>query len=207
MDLYETDVTSSAGAEHELYADSLDKFPTSWAPDGKNLLFSAQSPNTGTDVWVLSTTGDGRTARARAFINTPANEGQGRFSPDGRWVAYQSDESGRVEVYVAPFPGPGRPQPVSTGGGSGPRWRVDGKELFFVTPDQRMDAAAIDTTGASVVVSRIEQLFQVRVDAAAGLNAWDVAPDGQRFLIASPVDEPRPPSLSLIVNWPATLRR
>jgi hypothetical protein len=202
MDLYETRVADSPGAERVLYADKLDKFPTSWSPDGMYLLFQAVSPDTGADVWALPLTGD-RTPRP--VIRTPANERQSRFSPDGRWVAYTSDESGRIQVNVAPFPGPGRAQVISAAGGDAPHWARSGKELFFVTPDKRLSVASIDTEGETLVVRDVKTLFQLRTGDVP-TSAYDVAADGQRFLIASPVDEIRAPSLTLIVNWAAALK-
>jgi Tol biopolymer transport system component len=202
MDLYEAHAADPAGAERVLYADKLDKFPTSWSPDGRYLLFQAVSLDTGADVWVLPLTGE-RTPRP--MIKTPANERQARFSPDGHWVAYTSDESGRTQVNVAPFPGPGRAQVISAAGGDAPHWARSGKELFFVTPDKTLSVASIDTEGGVIVVHDVKPLFQIKTDDVP-TAAYDAAPDGQRFLVASPVDEVRVPSLTLIVNWPAALK-
>src|SRR5262249_38940792 len=102
-----------------------------WSPDGRYLLFRVQDPPTGLDLWVLPLFGD---RKPFPFLQTPFAESGGRFSPDGKWVAYQSNESGRSEVYVQPFPGPGAKFQISTDGGANPLWRRDGKELFFLGP-------------------------------------------------------------------------
>ena len=122
---------------------SLDNQPTDWSPDGTHLLFQSQGKNTGWDLWVLPLSGD---QKARALIQTPSNDGQGQFSPDGRWVAYASDESGRLEVYIQRFPLTGAKWRVSVAGGMLPAWRRDGKELFFLEPGSgRMMAVDVVT--------------------------------------------------------------
>jgi eukaryotic-like serine/threonine-protein kinase len=140
------------------------------------------------------------------LIKTPANERQAKFSPDGHWIAYTSDESGRAQVKVAPFPGPGRSYVVSAIGGDAPRWAGSGKELFFVTPDKTLSAASIETDGGTILVRDVKPLFQIKTDDVP-TAVYDVDPNGQRFLVALPVDEVHPPSLTLIVNWPAVLPR
>ena len=105
------------------------KSPLAWSPDGRVLLYAIQHPKTGLDLWALPLAGD---RKPFPVVQTPFDETAGQFSPNGRWVAYQSNESRQVEIYVRPFPGPGSQWQVSTAGGSQPRWRPDGKELFYV---------------------------------------------------------------------------
>ena len=105
--------------------------PSDWSPDGRFLLYYVPDPKTGTDLWVLPE----ETREPFLFLQTDANELWGQFSPDGRWVAYQSNETGRYEIYVRAFPAPGGAVPVSTAGGVYPRWSRDGKELYFIAPD------------------------------------------------------------------------
>jgi Tol biopolymer transport system component len=128
---------ASSGAEKEdvlLSPTNSAKLPNDWSRSGQFLLYSIQDPKTNADLWVLPLTADGQPSAAPApFANTKFNEQQGQFSPDGHWIAYASDESGRHEVYVRPFPsGPGKWQ-ISISGGELPRWRRDGKELYFMS--------------------------------------------------------------------------
>ena len=134
------EVCGGAGSETLLLESSLDKFPQDWSPDGQFLLCTQNDPKTGTDLWVLPLFGE---LKPFPFANTNFNENAGQFPPDGSWVEYQSNESGRDEVYVRPFPGHGGKRQVSTGGGIAPRWRRNGKELFDIAPDDRMMAASI----------------------------------------------------------------
>ena len=155
-------------------------WPVSWAPDGASILIVTNSPKTGNDIWTLSLTGD-RTPKA--FQRTEASENWAAFSPDGRWVAFSSTAGSDVpEVYVARFPTPGQAWRVSADGGSQARWRRDGKEIFYVSPDRRLMSATITLGADSVKVDRIEPLFELRFPYGA-YHAFDVTPDGQRFLV------------------------
>jgi eukaryotic-like serine/threonine-protein kinase len=144
------------------------------------------------------------------FVQTPFSEGLGRFSPNGRRVAYNSNESGRLEVYVVPFPMAGGKWQISTGGGEQPRWRRDGKELFYLNENVVM-AAEVNSTGAAIQVGAVRRLFEVRRRTGGyrgfGIGgAYDVTPDGQRFLVNA-VEQPAvPPPITVITNWMATLR-
>ncbi len=111
-----------------------------WSRDGRYIAFQSRGKKTNWDIWVLPTFGD---RKPILFLQTPFNETHPAFSPDGRWLAYQSNESGRAEIYVQNFPGPGGRWQVSTAGGVGPAWRADGKELFYAGPDQKLMAVDI----------------------------------------------------------------
>ena len=144
------------------------------------------------------------TESRRSFLGTASNEPWGQFSPDGRWVAYQSNESGRFEIYVRPFPGPGGRATVSTSGGIHPRWSRDGKELFFLAPDGTLTSARIVVTGQTIEAGVPVALFQTRIVGGGGNLAgyrqqYDVAPDG-RFLINVGL-ESDPPPITLLSNW------
>jgi Tol biopolymer transport system component len=202
LDLY-AKAASGADAEQLLLADDLDKYPQSWSPDGRFLLYVSLGAKTGQDLWVLPLTGDVR--KPFPFRNTQFSEGTGVFSPDGRWIAYRSSETGRQEIYIAPFPGPGGKWQISAMGGSAPRWRRDGKELFYVGPGNTLMAAAVSVDGARVEVGTVKRLFQVR--AVTPRYFYDVSPDGQRFLVNT-ADEPATSApLTLVVNWPALMKK
>ena len=123
----------------------------------------------------------------------------------GRWIAYQSNESGRAEVYVAPFPGKGGKRQVSTAGGTFPRWRRDGRELFYIAPGGRLMAATVGAQGSGFEVGAVTPLFDTR--ARTNLRyPYDVTADGQRFLVNTLGDELSPEPFTLVVNWTAGLR-
>ena len=149
-DLYRKPADGSRN-EELLYADNLQKRPTSFSPDGAYLAYWVLGdPKTGDDIWILpDPLGAPGASKPYPFMRTEFNEQIPQFSPDGHWIAYQSNESGRHEVYVAPFPGPGGKRQVSTAGGALPRWRADGKELFYRAADNRLMAAEVDANSGS----------------------------------------------------------
>ncbi|MBI3048532.1 MAG: serine/threonine-protein kinase [Acidobacteria bacterium] len=201
LDLY-VKPSSGAGAEEELLADSFDKYPLDWSPDGRFVLYGAVVPSTGNDLWVLPLSGDRKPV---PFLPTPFNEVNGQFSPDGRWIAYVSNESGRNEVYVAPFPGPGGKWQISTAGGNWPRWRHDGMEIYYLGLDNRLMAATVNGQGAAFMVGAVRPLFETR--AGAPRLSYDISPDSQRFLVNMLPEAAAPAPITLVVNWPALLRR
>ena len=138
-DLFEK-AASGAGDDRPLLASGEPKSPLGWSPDGQWLLYSTRHPKTGLDLWAAPMAGDRKPV---PVVQTPFDETAGQFSPDGRWVAYQSNESKPVQIYIQPFPGPGGRRQVTTAGGSQPRWRPDGKELFYVGLDGRLMAVPI----------------------------------------------------------------
>ncbi len=174
-----------------------------WSRDGKFLLFSAAGTSTAWDMWTLDLQDKG--AKPVPYLQTPAGERYGAFSPDGRWVAYQSDESGRFEVYVQSFPpGAGKFQ-VSAGGGTGPRWRADGRELYFRSNDSLM--AVTMQTSPRFAAGVPQELFGSRGASGVPARSYDVTPDGRRFLVAIPSTSERDvPSVTVIVNWQAGLK-
>ncbi len=185
------------------------KTPTSVSPDGKFLLYhaNANGATSAADLWVLPLTPDspGAPLKPRALLQTPFDESLGQFSPDGKWVAYVSNESGRSEVYGISYPGPGGKRQISTGGGQAPLWRRDGKELFYVTPNGDLMAAAIDAHTGTLEVGKTERLFggiSVR-----GSYLYAPAADGQRFIVAQTDTATSSPPLTVIQNWPALLKK
>ena len=179
----------------------LDEIPNDWSPDGKYLLYSVNGEETAWDLWYLKRKEDGSGFEPVPFLQTSFSERAAKFSPDGRFVAYVSDESGRNEVYVRPFPGGDGKWQVSGNGGTQPRWGKDGKELFYVERDTLM-AVAVATT-PSFTSGAVTRLFQ---DAyLLGLDAprYDVSGDGRRFVLREPVagTEEKPPSIHIVENW------
>jgi Tol biopolymer transport system component len=194
--------STNVGSEKILLADNSDKIPLSFSSDGKFLLYQVTRPNQ--DLWVLPLSGD---RKPFAFIATPAGELAGQFSPNGRWIAYRSNQTGVNEVFVAPFPGPGRSIRISTRGGQNPKWRADGRELFYVAPTDTIVSVDVDTAGVELVIGQERRLFQAPVERV-GQSWYDVAPDGQRLLVALRGDRrSEPPPLTLVVNWLEGVRR
>ena len=205
-DLY-LKLASGAAAEERLVASDQVKTPESWSPDGRFLLYRSIDPKTSLDLWVVPIAGD-RTPSV--FLQTPFREGYAAFSPDGRWVAYESNESGRNEIYVRPFVAPGAAPAagggqwqVSTAGGIYPRWGPDGRELYYLNPAGALMAAPITVTGATFAPGAPIVLFPTRIvgggeDTAQG-RQYDVAPNG-RFLINTELDSAAAP-ITLLMNW------
>ena len=157
--------------------------------------------------------------RAMPVVQTPANELNARFSPDGRWVTYQSDESSRVEeVYVTPFVQPARSpnagadtspgkKQVSVGGGIQARWRRDGKELFYFTRTGSLMAVDVMTQGSTLQLGRPHELFAIPRTLRTLGAAYDVSADGTRFLINRALDTQTPAAITVVVNWPANVAK
>ncbi len=200
-DLY-SKPANGAGGEELLYADGLDKFPDGWSPDGKALLYDRLDPKTGYDLWILpDPLGKPGIPKPYPFLMTQFNEFMGQFSPDGKWVAYSSNESGRFEIYAMPFPGPGGKWQISTSGGLGARWRGDGREIFYSAPDDRIMAVDVSAKGTTLEVGKAHALF-----GPVSANDFGVSADGQRFLLSVPI-ESGAQSLTLVQNWMAALKK
>jgi serine/threonine protein kinase len=199
--------SSGAGADELLLESDLSGQSNDWSSDGRFLLFSGTSddPQSGSsDLWVLPILGDKKPV---LFLKTPFEERNGQFSPDGKWIAYQSNESGRYEIYVQPFPGPGGKFQISTTGGAQPRWNKNGKEIFYVSLDSKMMAAPLKLSpdGQALETGTPVALFPVRIAGGplAGHNKqqYAVSSDGQRFLVNLAVDEGATSPITLILNW------
>lgn len=176
--------------------------PKSWSPDGRYLIYAQINQGTGADLFALPI---GQSDKPPLVLaQTQATEDQGQFSPDGHWVAYTSNESGLSEIYVIPFPPVqnGGRWMVSRGGGVQPRWRRDGKELFYISQDWKM--MAVDVTASSSFHSDTPHaLFDTEmldIGIRTGPMSWDISRDGNRFLIISDSSQ-ETPSMNLILNW------
>lgn len=180
--------------------------PNDWSPDGRWLLYTGSRPDWILQMWTLPLTGK---QKPIPFVHSQSSEMQGQFSPDGHWVAYSSNESGRWQVYVAPFPGPGGKYQISTNGGQQPRWRRDGKELFFLSPDKKLMAVPIKA-GTAFDFGEPTTLFQTQARepiSAEEVFTYDVLPDGQRFLINVNAEQSNAPPLDIVFNWTSELQR
>jgi Tol biopolymer transport system component len=171
------------------------------SPDGKSLAFEIIDRATGGDIYTLALGGEGK---PQPFLHSAANETAPAFSPDGRWLAYESDASGRKEVYITPFPTGGAQYQVSTNGGERPVWRHDEKEIYY-REGLRIMAVEVNTKTSPVEFSSPKALFEL---ASGNLNGryYDVAPDGRFLTNTSPLTT-KAQSFSLVVNWPAKLKK
>jgi serine/threonine protein kinase len=189
LDLYEKSV--SGGAEAVVWESPETKNVYDWSSDGRWLVFATNNQNTARDLWALPLTGE---RKPIAIAITPSEERNARFSPDGRWIVYESNESGRFEIYIQPFPGPGGRSQISTGGGTRPQWRRDGKELFYLGLDNRLMAASPGLNGP-----RVEPGVSVAIFSLSPGAEYAASPDGQRFLINEITKNASP--ITVLLNW------
>jgi hypothetical protein len=184
--------------------------PASWSHDKQTLAFFQIDPTTKFDIWTLLLTDHDRTPRP--FLRTSANEGGPDFSPDGRWLAYASDESGRDEVYVQPYPGPGPRHQISAQGGTQPAWARNGRELFYTVPDPNATTGkmmAVAVTLTPTLTAGVPRLLESVVEITFP-RGYDVSTDGRRFITTrenarSP--EPPPAQMILVQHWVEELKR
>jgi Tol biopolymer transport system component len=172
---------------------------TDWSRDGRFILYQIPGVNTGQDLWIAPQFGD---RKPFPYLQTQFNEQEGAFSPDGRWIAYVSDESGRDEIYVQAFPLSGEKHEISTGGGSEPYWKEDGRELFYMAADRNLMAVPV-TLGTTITPGTPKALFPV--PASALRHSYAVTADGQRFLVTRSAGEM--PPITVVLNWQAELKK
>ena len=198
LELYHRRADTDPGTESLLPSVGNNPVAQSWSRDGRFLLYAAFDVTTRTDLWVLPMTGD---STPKPLLQTPANEEQAQISPNGRWFAYTSDESGRSEIYVQPFSTSDVKWRISTGGAGDPRWRADGSELFYVADDRRLMAVAVKTD-ATFEHGTPAPVFDTGLPPHwyAARNLYDVTRDG-RFLFMQPVEDDRSSPLTVIINW------
>ena len=189
------------GDERLLYHGKDTAQPTGWSPDGSELVFQTLSPETKWDLWLLNT----KNGTAQPLLQGTANEKYGQVSPNGRWILYTSDESGRSEIYATHFPGATGRWQVSTEGGSQPRWRADGLEIFFLSPDRKVFSAAVKESAGNFVVGRPAMLFQTAA-RLSGERSYDVSSDGGRFIVNTTILNQRSAPIMVVIHDPALQR-
>jgi len=183
--------------------------PMDWSRDGKLLLYAQLTKDRKQDFWILPMMGE---RKPTPYLVTPFVKGQAKFSPDGNWVVYTSNESGTREAYLQPFPmSSGGKWAVSNGGGSQPRWSHDGKELFYFTPDESLMAVEVKTSGGTIQLGIPKALFRAPVLGGTGGGPgtswrWDISEDGQRFLINTALDNTASSPVTVLLNWQNAIR-
>jgi eukaryotic-like serine/threonine-protein kinase len=205
INLYQK-LSSGAGTDEALPKSDRASFPNDWSPDGRFIAYHVLASKTHADIWILPLFGD---RQPSPILQTPAAEREARFSPNGRWIAYTSDETGPSELYVQSFPIGGGKWQISNGGGGPARWRGDGKELYYVSGGKLM-AVEVKTDGDTFEMSTPHALFDIRGPAAPGAGSapgFDVTKDGKRFLIAVAVQEATFTPINVVLNWTADLKR
>jgi Tol biopolymer transport system component len=215
-------LADGSGGLERLTTSEYPHVPMSWSRDGQLLAFIEINPSTGFDIWVLRmgdpshslgqapsassrevpSAGSGQVRKAQPFLGTPFNETAPRFSPDGRWLAYISNESGRYEIYVQPYPGPGRKWQISTEGGTEPVWNPNGRELFYRSGDKMM--AVEIATQTSFAAGKPRVLFEGPYEPTPlTFPNYDVSPDGQKFLMLKPSEQAQAATtqINVVLNW------
>jgi Tol biopolymer transport system component len=195
------DPTVTQEIQHAAGLESPNFVPSDWSPDGRYLIAQVPSKVTGYDLWLAPLGGDKKPVK---FLGSPGDQMQGNFSPDGRFVAYTSNESGRFQVYVQTFPLSDRKWQVSTDGGYEPRWRGDGREIYYLSEDRKLMAVSVGA-GPSFAVPNL--LFQTQVHEGVTSRRTHYVPsrDGQRFLINTQTADALPNPITVVLNWQAEL--
>ena len=201
LDLYTKPL--GVGTENVLLKDGLSKDPRGWSPDGEFFVYRVTGNAGRNDLWIKPRD---PAKKPYAFLATPFDENYATFSPDGRWIAYVSNESGRPEVYATSFPSGAGKWRISTSGGMFPRWRRDNTEIVYLAPDNKLMSAAVDASGRSLQVSTAAPLFQTRAAPGPG-SPFDMTADAQRFIVNTELASATPPSLIVVYNWPALIQK
>ncbi len=206
MNLYQKAASGAGNDELLLKSDDL-KAAVDWSADGRLILYQDVGPKTTFDLWVLPLSGD---RKPYPFLQTDFAEQQGRFSADGKWVAYTSNESGTSQVYVRSFLSSGGKWQISTNGGAQPQWRRDGRELFYISADRKLMAVDVRGNGSTFNVGVPKALFDLLIQTP-GLpgprNSYVAAGDGQRFLVVSVPEERLTTPTTVVMNWTAGLKK
>ena len=177
--------------------------PSDWSADGRFLAYTQRTSSTTSDVWVLPLFGD---RKPFPLLQTGFVEASGVFSPNGRWIAYTTNEAGQPNVYVQPFPGAGAKYQVSRDGGGHPVWRADGKELFYLGPDASLMAVPIDTTDR-FDIGAPQALFPTGAPRFNTSRVYAVTKDGKRFLVSARPQQASGTPLTVVLNWTAAIQK
>lgn len=198
---------SGAIAEEVLIKSAHTKIANDWSADGRFILYQELNQQSLFDLWIFPVEGE---RKPFPFLQTPFDERHGRFSPDGRWIAYASNESGMWQVYVQSFPASGGKWQISNAGGGQPQWSRDGREIFYVSADRKLMSAPVRASGSTFEVGEPQMLFELRIQSV-GLpgprNFFAVTKDGQRFLVNSLSAEQTFRLTTVVLNWTADLKR
>ena len=199
--IYQKSVTGHSDVEL-VYSADVDIFPSSWSPDGRFVAFDQPGTGTGSDFWILDLE-DG--PNAEVFYQTDAEDGAAMFSPDGRWISYFSQESGRGEVYVTPFPGPGRRWQVSDNSGTWSQWSSDGGEILYQEENGLVKSVVVDGSGDSLIIGATEDIVSLASPIITGAK-FSFTPDAQRVLACVANENQQSDYLDLVVGWTEELR-
>ena len=189
------------GSDEMLVTDPSPLQPEDWSGDGRWIAYVRNTRQTARDLWLMPLEGE---RKPLPFSATRFEEWGARFSPDSRWIAFVSTETGAPEVYVAPAGEAGARRRISTGGGTSPRWRRDGRELFYASADGRSIIAVPVRPGPAFAAGVPERLFTFAVPAARDRSrnsVYDVLPDGQRFIVSVPAGEATSSRITVVLNW------
>jgi eukaryotic-like serine/threonine-protein kinase len=196
---------NGTGDENLVAGSSTDLYVTDWSRDGRFLsVTSLGDPATHTDLLTVATTGDRKPV---PFLKTSFNEWRGRFSPDGRWLAYQSDETGKYEIYVRFADGSGGKWQISSGGGGVPLWGPDGREILYSSLDRKLMCAYVDGSGSTMAVDSLGTLFDFESRGIVGTTLADISPDGKSFLASVSDSRGVVSPITLVVNWDRELEK
>jgi len=197
--------SSGASEEQLIFEHESDLYISDWSRDGKYILINALEQ--GANLWSIWVLPIDESLEPYQFLATEFSDGTARFSPDNRWVVYVSDISGRQEIYMRPFPGPGAVRQISTSGGDEPVWSPDGSEIYFVDPANNLKAARIRTIDDRVEVVSVRDLFSTNKVNLFSNALYDITPDGQRFIIVSTGGQAESLPLTFVVNWDGEVRK
>jgi eukaryotic-like serine/threonine-protein kinase len=199
-------LTAASGTGREALLLALERaFPDSWSPNGM-LLYDTLDPNVTGALWMLAL----GNRKASLLVDGEGRQAEGRFSPNGRWVAYASNETGQPEIFVVSFPDLRMKSRISTAGGVAPRWSRDERELFYLAPDNTLMAAAVNGQGPAFQVGTVRRVFERALQpGGGGTYRYDVSGDGQRFLVNTPLEpqESLTLTLTVVMNWTAGVKK